>query len=369
MGPAGSKVVDPSFGSTILRLTDGADGGDCIVEYAYWPVVNKDSTRLMVLCAAVKGGSYFARFYPFNATAFTISSGTTLSSTPGESVKQADAMWSGLDPDLMWFHSDTKLYSYQVATKVWTLVKDLSGVLPSGGRLQQMSRSVNDNVFGWHMTGGSFLAWTRSTNTTFIRSVSTINEVQVDKSGRYMTVILQSGSPQVWDMQTGTMTQLTQGVDGFFHYDSGFAGLFNVNDSYAAAYRQLATPHTLVMSLMASLAARRKITTAPCRLIMRSGRSSAGSTRLVVASPGPLTTKSSRSRPTAADRCAGSCTIGACGTIITTSPMPTSAGTASSWRSRAIGATAVVGAMYTWYVFLQRTRVCHACTGLLSRPG
>ena len=26
MGPAGSKVIDPAFGTTVMRLTDGADG-------------------------------------------------------------------------------------------------------------------------------------------------------------------------------------------------------------------------------------------------------------------------------------------------------------------------------------------------------
>ena len=249
MGPAGSKVVDPSFGTTILRVTDSADGGDCIVEYAYWPVVNKDSTRLMALCAGSQGGNYSARLYTFDATAFTASTGTTVSSSPGEGVKHWDAIWSGLDPNLIWFHSDSKLYSYQVATKAWTLVKDLSSVLPSGGRLQQMSRSLDDNVFGWHTTGGSFLTWTRGTNKTFARNVDGINEVQVDKTGRFLSAVLNSGSPQIWDMWTGGMTQLTTGVDGFHHYDSGRGGLFTVDDSYAASYRQLSTPHSLVTAL------------------------------------------------------------------------------------------------------------------------
>ncbi len=249
MGPRGSKVVDPTFGTTILRVTDADDGGDCIVEYAYWPAVNKDSTRVMVLCASVQEGSYFARFYTLNATAFTVSSGTTLSSSPsGDSVKHSDAIWSGVTSDLMYFHSDTALYSYQVAMKVWTKIKQFNG-LPSGGRLQQMSKSIDDNVFGWHTTGGSFLTWTRSTDTTFAKQVNNINEVQVDKTGRYLTVIRDSGGPQVWDLQTGTMVQLDADVDGFFHYDSGRAGLFNVDDNSAAAYRSLATPRKLVSAL------------------------------------------------------------------------------------------------------------------------
>ena len=249
MGPAGSKVVDASFGTTILRVTDSADGGDCIVEYAYWPLVNKDNTRLMGLCASAQNGSYSARFYMFDAAAFTVSPGASLSTSPGEGVKHWDAIWSGLDPNLMWFHSDTKLYSYQMVTQAWTMVKDLSAHIPSGGRLQQMSRCMDDNVFGWHTSSGSFLTWTKSSNVTVVRNVDYVNEVQVDKTGRYLTVIRDQVGPQVWDLQTLSMTQLNANTNGFFHYDSGRGGLFNVDDNAAAAYRQLAAPTQLVTSL------------------------------------------------------------------------------------------------------------------------
>ena len=46
---AGAKVTDPTFGTTLLRLTDGADGNtEMGVQYSYWPVFNRNSTRIHV---------------------------------------------------------------------------------------------------------------------------------------------------------------------------------------------------------------------------------------------------------------------------------------------------------------------------------
>jgi hypothetical protein len=47
---AGATYVDPVFGTTIMRLTDEADGRDCKTVYSYWPTLNLDSTRLIVAC-------------------------------------------------------------------------------------------------------------------------------------------------------------------------------------------------------------------------------------------------------------------------------------------------------------------------------
>ncbi len=45
---AGETLIDPTFGTTILRLTDERDGKYCINAYSYWPTFNRDSTRLFV---------------------------------------------------------------------------------------------------------------------------------------------------------------------------------------------------------------------------------------------------------------------------------------------------------------------------------
>ncbi|MCA1605628.1 MAG: hypothetical protein LC775_09195, partial [Acidobacteria bacterium] len=45
---AGGTLVDPTFGTQIMRVTDEADGAYLGNAYSYWPSFNKTSTRLLV---------------------------------------------------------------------------------------------------------------------------------------------------------------------------------------------------------------------------------------------------------------------------------------------------------------------------------
>src|SRR5690242_7313905 len=47
---AGETFVDPTFGTTIMRVTDERDGKSNHLSYSYYPSFNKDCTRLM-LCS------------------------------------------------------------------------------------------------------------------------------------------------------------------------------------------------------------------------------------------------------------------------------------------------------------------------------
>src|SRR5688572_3996162 len=43
---AGQTLIDPVFGTKILRVTGPADGNDNITAYSYWPSFNRNSTRI-----------------------------------------------------------------------------------------------------------------------------------------------------------------------------------------------------------------------------------------------------------------------------------------------------------------------------------
>jgi len=49
---AGGTFVDPTFGTTLMRVTDEADGKHCHNAYSYYPSFNRDSTRLHAQCGA-----------------------------------------------------------------------------------------------------------------------------------------------------------------------------------------------------------------------------------------------------------------------------------------------------------------------------
>src|SRR6185295_519053 len=140
---AGGTFVDPTFGTTIMRLTDGNDGIFNATSYSYWPSFNKDSTRLWILNGAG------AMLYSFDPVNFRASNKRLLfSSLPNGHVPDFnDATWSSSDNDVVFCHDGLKLYSYNVASQQYTLVKDLASDLPAG-ELVQMSMSRDDNAFG-----------------------------------------------------------------------------------------------------------------------------------------------------------------------------------------------------------------------------
>jgi hypothetical protein len=251
---AGGTFVDPTFGTRIMRLTDPNDGSDCRVEYSYWPTFNVNSTRAKALC--VNGGVDRTRIWTFDPTGFTRGSSILMPMLP----QSTDPIWSGSDPNIIYGHSTTNLLvAFNVSTQTTTTIKDFSGTVPSGGQLQQMSMSADDNEFAFHVTNSSgtpvgYIVWKRSTNTLLLnRTESGIDEVQIDKSGRYLEAGFTSGNNRIWDLQANppTYTDTTWGVDGFFHHDSGHGTIFTYNGpGNGVAYRQESAPHSLT-ALMA----------------------------------------------------------------------------------------------------------------------
>ncbi len=261
---AGAKGTDPSFGTSIMRLTDGADGNvGCGIDYSYTPVFNKDSTRLLVICKY--GGTNKGVFYEFDPETFTASNpfiGQNFGFYLGNNT-----LWSGLDPDTIFYRNGeggggwygTELYALNVATRTKTLVKNFVPILPANYGLNQMSRSMDDDKWAFTLvdTAGSYtgyIVWDRSSDTLILdkrnSGTNIVDEVQIDKSGRYLTVANGNGNSQIWDLEaTGgpTMTQLTWGTDGFYHYDSGHGKLLSgcYDSPPTLCYRPLATPHDM----------------------------------------------------------------------------------------------------------------------------
>src|SRR5688572_602303 len=122
---AGGTLVDPTFGTTILRVTDEETdaGGSCGTAYSYWPTFNATSTRLWAFCDESNTGVLF----DFDAGSLAVTSARPLfaSLTPsGRAPIVEDAIWSPVDPDSVLVHDARALWSYDVVTESYTLVKD-----------------------------------------------------------------------------------------------------------------------------------------------------------------------------------------------------------------------------------------------------
>ncbi len=254
MGPRGSKVVDPTFGTTILRVTDSSDATvRAGTQYSSLPAFNKDNTYL---AGYIRSTSTRGVIFPFDATNFTVGAGFTLDS-PG-ALDDYWLVWSGISPTIVFATALNSFWQINVATRQATLIKDLSKQALSGGRITQMSTSQNDDVFAASIldsvdaTAG-YLVYQRSTDRVLLRvltsNVNIVNEVKLDKSGRYLVVVNNGRTAEVYDLSSSApsrIASLTTNANGFSHHDSGHGTLFN--DYYPTnglAFRQLATPGTL----------------------------------------------------------------------------------------------------------------------------
>ncbi|MFP5260852.1 MAG: hypothetical protein ACLGJB_02970, partial [Blastocatellia bacterium] len=248
---AGGTFVDPVFGTTIMRVTDQNDGAFNANQYSYYPSLNKNNTRLFITA----GGR--ATLYSFDPVRFKISNKRRLFlSEPrgGHSPGAEDAIWSGVDPDVILGHDGLKLWAYNVAADTYALVKDFSAALPPC-ELWQMSRSIDDNVFAFTLRRNGkpvgYIAWRRDADSLYKAETENLDEVQVDKSGQYLVVKQDPARAagvevRVVDLQTRAAEDLTDSAPDYApgHSDNG-AGSVVGGDNWQnrVTHRRLSSPH------------------------------------------------------------------------------------------------------------------------------
>lgn len=250
---AGGVFVDPVFGTQIMRVTDEADGPENQNAYSYWPSFNKNATWFHINCSGT------AVLYRFDPEGFALLGKAPLFSRnpPGGHVPRWEsAIWSGEVPDVLFCHEGLRLWAYDVRSREYTLVKDFAGELPPG-HLAQMSKSLDDNVFGfsrqdpnWRVVG--YLVWRRSDDKIILREETTIvDEVQVDKTGQYCvikTTLQGRGAVQarVADLRTGTIEDLIDNEPDFApgHSDNGRGTIIGADNwRNCLTFRRLQSPH------------------------------------------------------------------------------------------------------------------------------
>lgn len=225
--PHNTSPEQPTAKSTTLRISDGSD---CITSYSYWPSFNKDNTYFHIRCDGK------ALLYKFDPTAFKVISFESLFVSAGN---WEDSIWSGVDPDILFTHDLTNLWSYNVATKEYQKIWSIE----PGHHIFQMSKSLDDNIFAWtekdaeYKTIG-YLVYNRDEDRIIYRSkTSELDEVQLDKWGLYLVVKTGNETPGqtrviIVDLATGKTTPLSGGDPDFAcgHSDNGFATTVGIDN-------------------------------------------------------------------------------------------------------------------------------------------
>jgi len=194
---AGGKVVDPVFGTEILRVTDEADGPapGLGTYYSHWPTFNANNTRLLIR----KGHTGDAILKTFDPVNYAIGAGREIlpyHHPQGFGLSWESSIWSHSHPEVLYtFANDLKggmrLYAYNVARKEFRLLKNFS--LLSRGRpdyLHQMNMSADDDVFSWsrmrkdHSGPIAFLVWRRSTDKVLFETKSTLTRADIGSTFR-----------------------------------------------------------------------------------------------------------------------------------------------------------------------------------------
>ncbi|HUW57147.1 MAG TPA: hypothetical protein VMZ92_10960 [Planctomycetota bacterium] len=230
---AGETFVDPTFGTTLMRVTDERDGENGQVAYSYWPTFNRTSTRFHLLCDKK------ALVYTFDPDAFKITGKEELFATrPPDRRRPSweDSIWSGTDPDVVFGRAALKLWSYNVKDQSYTLVNDFVEDLPPEPKLStlwQMSKSEDDRTFcftikGRHPEYRSYgcIVWRRDDDKIVLnwKARGKFDEAHLDKTGQYVHIIdgeRPIGS-YVVGLRTGKVDGLTKNAPDYGPGHSGY---------------------------------------------------------------------------------------------------------------------------------------------------
>ncbi len=250
---AGSKATDPVFGSTILRVTDAGDSSSyCENFYSNMPSLNVNNTKIAAQCRV--GVSRRLKVWDFNASTMTRSNGR-IQSNLLTGAQEYFTQWSRITSNKFTVCAQMNLAEVTIPTgtsTIWTnkVLHNFTAEFPGATKVTQHSVSNNDDVFAVMSNIGGYAVWKRSTNSILLKvtNVTDLDEVEIDKSGRYL-VVRRSGSTAVWDLQAGpTQTQVTPTLS-FVHRAMGNRIVGNSCNYRRLCVRNLATPNTVTFIL------------------------------------------------------------------------------------------------------------------------
>jgi hypothetical protein len=211
----GATFRDPVFGTRIMRITSG--GGTHA--YSYWPTFNLDSTWLYVFRA--EDGQPYA--YRFDPDTFTLRDREPM--FVGGRCLAEDAIWSGTSRNVMHCHDgDGNIKAYNVVTRKWRTIASLRDAVGDPDmHTWQMSRSIGNRRFAFTWKNADYqnvgwIVYNRRTDAVKRYATPAVDEVQVDKSGRYLihkTGDQGAGRVEVIvnDLRTGRRTELVDDLD------------------------------------------------------------------------------------------------------------------------------------------------------------
>jgi hypothetical protein len=260
LGPAGSRIIDPTFHTNIVRVTDAATRPDRPNRAFHTPSSSEaNSWNLDSTIFYVTGGGGEAIPFRFDPSTMRVSRFGTGTGPSGGSILPfgGEPTFSYENKYLIYGMggaADSLLQEYNFQTGSLMTLLDIAKIVSgfSGGYVGGVSNSV-EGRFNVYFGGSAqdqatyVLVWNRKTNVIQILDTSAgtlngksnldinwgwrVHNSRIDKSGRFVVISAASGPYALisWDLNTNKLAPIE--AKGGGHKTSGFGYMIN-NDGY-----------------------------------------------------------------------------------------------------------------------------------------
>ena len=239
----GTFTIPAPYGTRAVRITDATDcgGQDCVwyVGYSYWRNTNahQNSNDMLIFLGLnnARGGSG-PTLFKLDKTTDTITKVGPMFPSGSKFVNYTAEGWyfSATRPNTVYLTDGPKLLRYDVMTKTFETVFDLSTQFGADRRAWQTHSSNDDLVHSATLrviSTGEYLGCMVYMETTktyrWYPKIGVFDECNLDKSGRWAISLEDIGVPsdlamRIFDNQTGQETRINGPNGTLGHLDTGF---------------------------------------------------------------------------------------------------------------------------------------------------
>src|SRR5687768_425705 len=252
MPQRGTFTFPAPYGTQGIRVTNASDcgGQDCVdYGYSYWRKINNhvgsDTMLIVVGLNRSRGGSGPTLFSYNKNSGETRNAGALFDANSSFSYATAEGWYfSGTRPRALYVDDGPRMLRYDVISRTFETVFDITGPLGGGKYIRQMHSSNDDRVHSATVKSSSTYAdlgcvvYDAATGQQrFYAAIGDFDECQVDKSGRWL-VIKENVDNQfnednrIIDLQTGAETILYDQNGAAGHSDVGYGYIVGEDDKW-----------------------------------------------------------------------------------------------------------------------------------------
>ena len=237
-----------------LRITTAADcgGRDCVryVSYSYWRNMNNHvgSNDVLIFLTLVKSsGGDGPTLFRYDKTADRVTKVGALFNPSSRFSQESGEGWyfSGTMPTKLYLYDGPKLLRYDVITKAFEEVFDVTAKFGGNRKIWQAHSSDDDRVHSATLQAtengeylGCLVFFEHTGQYRFYPKIGTFDECTLDKSGRWTVSLEDLGvkhdiANRIFDNSTGQETRLKGPYSTLGHMDTGYGYVLGADNFHS----------------------------------------------------------------------------------------------------------------------------------------